>query len=327
MPSPATLFKDISAGRFKPAYYFYGSEDYRISEAEKFVANQFLPHRQMTTNFYRIDGRRTNAAGLIAELSNLPMLGEKQVFAVRDFQSYKPAEVTGVLELLSPPDPNRIVIFSSPSSRTPRKTSTFFSAVARATEAVEFRKLTPGESAGQVKARLKKEGLTADPDALSLLVELVGGSKGALEAELAKLIDFKAEGENITVEDIKRICSGYEVFRIFDLADHVVAGNTRKVLQMTRSLLSEGNSATTLVALLQQHFTSLYLVKNGKNPVGRRGFMVPRLKTQAGRYDNEKLEAAILLIAEADVNLRHKGIEPETTLEMLALTLAGDKTP
>jgi len=321
MPTPGTLFKDVTAGRFKPAYYFYGSEDYRVAEAEKFVARQFLPHLQMTTNLYRIDGRRTKAPDLIAQLSNLPMLGEKQVFIVRDFQSYRPTEVTQVLGLLSPPDPNRIVIFSSPSARTPRKTSAFFKSISQAAEVIEFKKLTYQESAAQIQGRLEKEGLSISPDAIKLLAEVVAGNKGALDAELTKLCNYKSSGESITVDDIRMVCAGYEVFGIFDLADEVVAGDSKKVLRMIRSLLAEGNSPATLMALMQQHFISLYLVKFNKNPLGRRAFLVHKLRQQAARYDDSRLESIIVETAEADARLRHKGLKPDTTLEMLALSL------
>ena len=87
MVTPFQLLKDISAGKFKPAYYFYGSEDYRITEAEKYLARQFLPGAQMSVNYRKFDGRKTKAGDLITHLSNLPMLGEKQVFVVSDFQS------------------------------------------------------------------------------------------------------------------------------------------------------------------------------------------------------------------------------------------------
>ncbi len=324
MPTPATLFKDITAGRFKPAYYFFGPEDYRIAEAEKFVAHQFLPNRQVTTNLYKIDGRRTKAGDLMAELSNFPMLGEKQVFIVRDFQSYKPTEVTRILGLLSPADPNRIIIFSSPSVRTPKRNSAFLNNVSRVAETIEFKKLTFEESAGQIRTRLEKEGISINPDALRMLAELLGGSRGAMEAEIGKLVNFKSSGETVEVEDIKKISAGYEVFSIFDLADYIVAGNTRKVLQMVRTLLSEGNSPATLTTLMQQHFTSLYLVKNGKSPLGKRGFLVHKFRQQSDRYANDRLEGIIIEIAAADSQLRHKGIKPETTLEMLAMTLAGE---
>jgi len=321
MASPSQLHKAVSAGKFKPAYYFYGAEDYRIIEAEKFVVHQFLPDRQVATNFRKIDGRKTSCADLIAELSTVPMLGERQVFAVRDFQSYSPTEVERILRLLTPPDPSRIVIFSSPSARTPKRESRFLKVVSRVAEPVEFKKLSRSEVARKVTRGLKAAGIQIEPKALQLLTELIAGSRGAIEAEISKLVNYKQAGETVTLDDVRQIAAGYEVFEIFDVADSIVAGDTRKVLRMIESLLAGGKSPATIVALLQQHFISVYLVKNGKKPLGRRGFLIPKLREQARKYDNHQLEQIIIDIAATDAELRRQRLKPGMALEMLALTL------
>jgi DNA polymerase-3 subunit delta len=321
MASPSQLLKEISAGKFRPAYYFYGAEDYRIIEAEKYVAKQFLPDLQMTTNFQRIDGRKASADDIVMALSTMPMLGEKQVFVVSEFQSFRPKDVERVLKLIDPKDVGRVVIFSSPSQRTPRKSSAFFKTISTAAEAVEFNRLTVQEAANMIRQRLKKEEISIENDALQLLLELISGSRGGLENEISKLVDYKAKGETISVEDIRRIGSGYELVNIFEVADLVIDGQRKKVIQTIDLLIHEGNSPITIITLLQQHFLSLYLVKNGKSPLGNRNFLIPRFRKQAQRFDNEQLEQVIIDIAETDSDLRRSKVPPQTQVEMLALKL------
>ena len=38
--TPAELIKELEKGRFQPVYYFYGTEEYRIKEAEKAVVTR-----------------------------------------------------------------------------------------------------------------------------------------------------------------------------------------------------------------------------------------------------------------------------------------------
>ena len=321
MVSPSQLFKEINAGKFKPAYYFYGSEDFRITEAEKFVARKFLPDKQLMTNFYRLDGRKSMADDVVMTISTLPMLGERQVFAISEFQSFRPKEVESLLKLLNPPDPSRVVIFSSPSQRMPKKSTSFFKSVTAVTQAVEFNRLTIEESTRMAHQRLQKENISIDPEALRLLVELVSGSKGGLENELNKLCNYKQVGETISIEDIKQITSGYGVFNVFAVADLIVAGDTPQVMKTVAHLVAEGNSPVTIVTLIQQHFLSLYLVKNGKPPMGNRGFLLQKFRDQAARFDNDQLEQAILDIATADSELRQAKLKPQTQVEVLALKL------
>lgn len=325
MASPSELLEDISGGKFKPVYYFYGSEDYRIVEAEKYLAREFLPQAQYNTNYRRIDGKRTPCADLIADLSNLPMLGERQVFAISDFQSYSAKEIERILALLSPPDPNRVVILSSPSVRCPDRRSKFMATISQTAEPVEFRRLSGREVASKVKAGLTKAGLRIDRDALAMLVELIAGSRGALDAELAKLIDFKQEGGLVTSDDVGAVTAGFEVYNVFELADRIIEGRTGDVLKMIRSLLAGGNTPVGILALIQQHFICLYLAKNGKKPLRRREFLIGKYRQQSAGFESDLLENIIVTIAEIDGGLRRGGIKPEIALEMLALSLSGDK--
>ena len=319
--SPQKLSAEIAKGEFKGLYYFYGTEDYRISEAVKYVASQFLPGRQVATNFRRLDGRKTKCADLVAELSVFPMLGERQVFAVADFQSYKPTEVDRVLKLLSPADPNRLVILSSPSARTPKWNSAFIKKVGAVAETIEFKKLDPQTAAAQVNRELAKAGLTIERDALALLVELLGGNRGALATEVAKLIDYKKAGETITPDDIRSLVGGYDAFEIFQLADEVLAGDKVRALRMIKRFLIEGSTPTGILFFLGQHLVSMYVVKGGRSLESNRRWLEGKFRTQAGRFSFEQLERAILLTAQTDADLRRRRSLPELELDQLLLQL------
>jgi DNA polymerase-3 subunit delta len=319
--SPEEFSAEIAAGMFKPAYYFFGTEDYRIVEAEKFLAEQFLPDRQRTTNYRRLDGRKTGCAAVLAELAAYPMLGERQVIAVSDFQSFKPTEIDRILGMLEPPDPNRIVVFSSPSARMPKRNSALVSKVTKAATGVEFKRLTSRETAATISRKLSRHDVQIDSDALTALVELIAGNRGALEAEVDKLISYKEAGEQITLDDVRQVSTGFQVFSVFTLAEEIISGNAERVLKQVRRLLADGNSPTGILFFVGQHFVSLYLVKNGKPLEPHRRFLASRFRDQALKFDNDRLEHIIQDIAETDASLRRGGIKAEAQLEALVLKL------
>ncbi|MEA2031622.1 MAG: DNA polymerase III subunit delta [candidate division Zixibacteria bacterium] len=327
MLKPSQLARDINAGKFKPAYYLFGVEDFRIVEAEKYIVSNFLPDRQLTTNYRKINGRRISCANLIAELSNLPMLGERQVFSIAEFQSFKPTEVDRILKLLSPPDANRIVIFSSPSARMPKKKSAFIKKVAKATEIVEFSRLSAKQVGERFRSGLKQYNIKISNEALNLLIELIGGNSGGVTAELAKLRDFKNPGETVTADDIQKITTGYEVYNIFELAEKVVEGNTRTTLKMLDMLVKKGNSPVTICSLLTRHFLFLYIAKNGHQlPLTpNQRFLIPRFRKQANLYDNMQLEQTLIDLATCDADLRVSRMKPKMVLEVLLLRLLGER--
>lgn len=323
MASPRQFVDDITKGRFKPVYYFYGSEDYRRTEAEKFVADHFLPDLQRSINYLKIDCKKTSPAELAAALANLPMLGERQVYVVGSFDSYKPKDQEQLLKYIKPKDPNRVIILSTPSAKTPRKDSVFFKTISAVAEPVEFKKMEASDAHDTIVKRLAKNKLAIDADARELLVGLIDGDRGGLESELNKLIDFKSEGGSITIDDIKKVCAGYEIFNIFELGDVIVQRNAPRALKMVQSLVGAGTNIDYLISQLQAHFISLYLVKNGKAPVGNRnfGFLLAKFRNQAKSYSNQQLEEIIIALDEANVELRHKRFTEELVLETLTFKL------
>jgi DNA polymerase-3 subunit delta len=326
MVSPEKLLQSITAGKFKPAYYFFGEEDYRIAEAIKFLARKYLSEAEFRTNFLRFDARKISTRDLISELCSLSLLGDKRVLVVANFQSYKPNEWKAILAALAQPDATRLVIMTSPSSVLVRGRGAFvkkvfFKGVSGAIETVEFNRQTPAEMAGQVKRRLRRADLEIDSDALRLLTEMLSGNRGGFQGEVDKLINYKQSGETVTVDDIKQICCGYEVFNIFDLADRIVERQTRLVLKMVDKLLSDGSSPVMIGILLQQHFMNLLLVQGGHNPMGNKAWLKSKFLQQAGRYDAARLEQIVCDIARCDADLRGGNLKPEPTLEMLVLGL------
>jgi len=319
--TPAQLFKNISSGKFKQLYYFYGSEDYRIAEAEKYTAHQFLPDRQASINYIRIDGRRTKFADLTAQLSAYPLLGERQLFCVDNFQSYKPTEIDRLLKILSLEDPNRITILSSPSSKAPKKSSAFIKKISAIAEVVEFNHLTTGEVSATVNALLNKAGLTIDNEALQMIVDLSAGNRGAIQNEVDKLINYVEAGGNVTKEDINAVGTGFQIHSIFELAEEIVRGDVKKVLLMVDRLLADGNSPTGMMFFLSQHFISLYLVKAGKPLEPYRRWLAGKFRNQAAIYNLKKLEKIIIDIAETDANVRKTGSIPAIELERLIQNL------
>lgn len=324
MAGSEQLRKDISKGLFKPVYYFFGSEDYRRSEAEKFVADHFLPDMQRSINYHKIDSKRTSASELAAALSNLPMLGERQVYVVGSFESYKPKDLEQLLKYIKPKDPNRVIILSTPSAKTPKKSSPFFKTISEFAEPVEFKKLDDKESKNFITSRLAKSKFSITADALELLAGLVDGDFGGLESELNKLIDYKSEDGTITIEDIKKVCAGFQLFNIFELGDVIIEGKTQKILRMVQALVGAGTSIDYLISLLQAHFISLLLVKNGKPAVGNRNWplLISKFRQQARAYSNQQLEGIIIELAEADTEIRHQRFPKELILETLAIKIS-----
>lgn len=323
--TPVVFFNDIQAGKFKPVYYFFGEDDYRIIEAEKHLAKHFIPNRQLITNYRRFDSRKINLKDLLAELAVYPMLGEKQLIAIANFQSYKKEDSEKIFKILTPPDPNRIVVLSSPAAKAPNKKLPFYKRMVEKVELVEFKKLSDKMTRQTVIKKLEKNGLKIEPSALTLLTELISGNRGALENETDKLQNYVQPGKTITEDDIRMVASGFEVYEVYTLADHIIAGDNKKIIQQIRLLLADGNTPTGILFFVGKHFINLYLARNNKFRDSSKSWINNRYRIQASKFEIDRLEDIIVQIALTDSELRHNIPNPSQTLETLALKLSREK--
>ncbi|UCD16393.1 MAG: DNA polymerase III subunit delta [Candidatus Zixiibacteriota bacterium] len=318
---PSELIRELEVGRFRPAYYFFGSEEYRIKEAEKTLVKMFLGGQSPTTNHTVLSAAKVKISDILTELSIIPMIGERQIFTISDIQTVSPGDADKIVSLLDPPDPNRVVIFTSPPSRTSRKKSKVVTLLSGKTAAVEFGKLTGSMSERKIRFMLGEHDVEIDPDAMQILIELGGGDMGGLIAEVNKLIDYVGEGGRVTRDDIARVSSDYQAFQTFELAEKVASLEIDHALEIMDFLLRKGEKASSLLFWLGEHFIGIYLTKNGK-PV-RQGNRDQswKYRKHVNLYENKQLERVIELIAEADRELR-SNIKPERLiLEKLLINI------
>jgi DNA polymerase-3 subunit delta len=322
--SPAELNKELESGRFRPVYYFFGSEDYRIKEAEKAIVARFLPKPQRTTNHITLSAQKDSLENIINELSMIPMLGERQVFKINDIQTLAQNQIEKILSLLDPPDANRVVIVASPSAKTPNKRTKLFKFLNEKTAAVEFARLRADSASRRIQAMFKKSKVDIEPEALNILTELSGGDLGGLTAEVDKLIDYIGEGGTVKKDDVALLSSDYQVFKIFELADRAASGNFDQAMSIIKSMDRSGVKPSSLLFWLGEHFVGLYLAKNRKSFGSGKRDMSWKYRDQFGLFENDQLERIITLIARADFDLR-SNIKPENViLEKLIFSICSE---
>nr|MBN2278350.1 DNA polymerase III subunit delta [candidate division Zixibacteria bacterium] len=307
--SPSELGKELEQGKFRPLYYFFGSEDYRIKEAEKAVIGRFLPKALQVTNHTSLSGSKNKIDDILTELSMIPMLGERQVFTISDVQSFSETDLKRFFSLLDPPDSSRIVIFSTPSAKTPKKTTKLYKFMDTKAAAVEFPKLRGDSSKRRILKALADNNIKIDPKALDIIIELSGGDLGGLTAEINKLIDYIGEGGTITSEIVAEVSSDYQVFKIFELAQVAAVGEYVKAMTIIDFLIRRGENLSSLLFWMGDHFVGLYLAQNRKSPGGGKD-MSWKYRGQMELYKNEQLEYIIEQIARADFDLKNN-VKPE----------------
>jgi len=314
--SPNELSTEIGKGAFRPVYYFYGEEDYRKTEAVKFIIGQYLPDSQRVMNTTRMTVDQNDFEEICAELAAIPMLGERRVLVINEIQKLKPTQQKKFYAFLTVPPPETVVILMSPSARTPQKKSAFFRDVQEIATTINFGRLQKASALQRVERQLKAQGITYDREAIELLVSLADGDFGGLTEELEKLSLASPEGTHIGIEEVRLLSSSHESFNIFELIDLVADGEGDKALYAYNDLIDRGTSPVAFLNIMGGHMLNLLKAQTGARITGA-PFFVNKLKNQARKVDRDKILRAISGIAEAERGVRLSGVSPVLLVENL----------
>ncbi len=325
--SPKALLSAVSKNEFAAAYYLVGSDDYRIVEAEKYIAGRFLGETG-SAGLKRLDARRLKLADLLTELSALPFLGEKLVIAVRDIQRIGHQEVSKVARMVHPADPNRLLIFSSPSDRMPKLNSAFIRGMVDLATVIRFDPLTLQESRGRITRNLEQEGMTIAPDALALMAERLDGNMGAIDNETLKLVAVAANCGMTTVdrELVASTISGYQTFGMFDLATAMLEGQPSSAMRHLHYLFAHGLTGAFILRWVIEHFQALYLLQTHQQPSRVPAWKLRQIRPHVGRLTDDQLAEFLVALGELDSRQRStvasegKGLVRELWLEQFVTT-------
>ena len=86
-----------------------------------------------------------------------------------------------------------------------------------------------------------QHGITLEPRAAQLLLELVGPVFGMLDQDLAKLALFTTPGGKITAEMVRDIVGGWRAKTAWDMVDAAVSGNAAEAMLQLDRILQSGD--------------------------------------------------------------------------------------
>ena len=170
------------------------------------------------------------------------------------------------------------------------------------------------------------------------LLFAVGRDMHVLANELAKLAASAGDREEITREDIDAVCIKTTEYKVFDLSDAVVLGNSRRSLQLLSDMLKEGEQRLLLLALLQRQYRQLLFAKilqqsrASADAIARElkvpSFVARKLLDAAAAYSLEQLEQACGLLVDTEYLVKSGQMPEEGALEQAVLKLlAARKEP
>lgn len=171
-----------------------------------------------------------------------------------------------------------------------------------------------------------------DPDALAMMIQLVGDSLGLLEQELDKVASFAGDADSISVDDVRAVVGGWRIETTWKMLDAVRDGNADDVFKHLTDLLDSGEAVQKLLGGVSFSYRKLAKAVE----LSRSGQPLPVAMKDAGVYHRDvdaytaylrrvtrmRAELFLLALQETDAGLKGRSaLDEKTQLETLLLRL------
>ena len=307
----AKLKKDLSENNLGNLYLFYGEEDYLRDYYIQRVQKKLLTEGMETFNLHQFQGKELDIQTLADCVDALPMMSERTVILVYDYDLFENESRRDRLEQMFQDLPEYVCL-------------------------IFIYDLLPYKSGGNTKlGKLLKKVATVveiDNSTAEYLTFVCGGLMTNLGGEIQKVGSYAA-GSKITRADIDAVATPVLDAKVYELSKAVAARNFDQAALVLGELYQMNEEPIMILAVLagqlRQMWSARLALESGKGQGYvadlwklRSSWQAGNLMRSARQFDLKWCRNAVALAAETDLAMKSTGIDREELLTDLLLKLA-----
>lgn len=222
-----------------PVYLIAGSETLLVQECRDQVIRAAQAQGFAERSLHEVGPRFD--WGRLAEDSSAPSLfSSRRILDIR-LPTGKPGRdgSAALVECAAEPDPDLLLLVSAGEWNSAMRKLKWATALARAGELVEVWPVKPDQLPGWIAGRMRDAGLQPEPEAVTLLADLVEGNLLAAQQEIDKLL-MLGGNSRVSAEDVTRMVADSARFDSFRLVESVLAGRLADCLRVAAGLQRTG---------------------------------------------------------------------------------------
>ena len=328
------LRKDLKAGTPGQLYVFHGEEKYRLEESLSALRRLLVPAGMEEFNYRTFSGKDLDVGELVSAMDNLPMMSDRTLIQVTDFDLFGCAE--SKKEMLARafedlPDYLCLVfVYDVLDYKIGR--GKFQELVKKKGSIVDFVPADRNDLRDWIRRRFRELDKDIDDREGEYLIFLCGGLMTGLKMEIEKIASY-AKGSRITQQDIDAVADPVLEARVFDMTDAVGNRNFGQALRVLSELYGLNQNPIMILAILGKHLRQLYTARlaleSGKGAPAlmetwnmKTSWQANKLIRCARNCDLSWCRRAVALAGEADLAMKSTGRDQEEVLTELMLQLA-----
>jgi len=326
------FFASVTKGEIAPVYLFQGEEEYVKEKALQALEKKLLPDGLEPLNETVL---QNPAATTIVEAAlTLPLLASMRLVVVNDLgllyaakAGENAAEVVILSDYLSNPMPSTCVVFYCRAMPDARRK--MLKLLRQYAITVQFDRLSDAKLIKWIQNQLRPKSISDENAAL--LFFTVGRELMALSGEIAKLLAFVGERNEITGEDIAKIVTPSLESTVFQMVDALTDGREGDAFRILAAMLENGESRIGILAVITRQYRNLLqlsLLLEKKLPeveiarfVGVPPFVVRKLRRKALEEGTDRLKEKLALCVDTDYAIKCGKMRDDAALDRAMLLL------
>lgn len=278
------------------------------------------------------DGDEYAFAAVVDSAQTPPFLTDSRVVVARGIGRFTAEDVASMVAYLRDPLPTTELVLAGGGGRLAKSLTDAIKAAGGTTTATGA-PVNRKDRATWIDEQLAAKGVRLDAGAASALTEWLGEEAGRLGGLLDSLVSTYGAGRRLTAADIAPYLGQAGGVPPWDLTDAIDRGDTTRALQLASRMMHGGERhPLQIMAVLHGHYSKL-LELDGSSARSegdaaellgvKSGFQARKLLDQSRKLGGDATRRAILLLADADLDLRGvRDLPAETVMEVLIARLS-----
>ena len=327
-----SIERELEQGKLAPVYVVAGADELTKRELVAQISTAALRNSPKELNETRLLWRETSANSIVDLCRTFPMMGDRRLVVVGGVEKAKAKDLKPIAEYFDDPTPTSTLVLHSTS--TDQLRLKVMKLAAKIGHVVKCDVPYANRLPGWIQQRARNKRVRIDPDACSLLADIVGADLAALDEALERLILFTSNGGNqtqITLKDVETSVARTRVHTVFELTDALGRRQTADALQIMASMLDAREAPIGILAMVARHIRRLWQANDAlrrgesENAVGKslrvHQFFLRDFLRQARMFDDRELARLLERIYQTDRALKSSRASAELHMQQLVLDI------
>ena len=316
------LNQDIKDKTFKRVYLLFGDEPFLVNSYKKRLREAIAGDDTMNYNYF--EGKGPDVKEIISLADTMPFFAERRLVLIDGsgfFKSSAPEELVNYIPEI--PESTCMVFVENEVD----KRNKLYKKVKDNGYAAELKKQDADQLMRWAAGILSKDGKKITRQVMEYFMERTGDDMENIRMELEKLICYTMGREVITKEDVEAVGTVHVTNRIFEMVTAIVAGNTRKAMDLYEDLLTLKEPPMRIMFLIAKQFNQLLQVKElagkgaQKSEIASRvkvpPFVAGKLMAQARTFTREQILSYVEFCVESEEAVKTGRLSDRLAVELL----------